>query len=353
MVDFAGIDGGLALLREQIDGADMPDLGDDRDFGTWAKAMADMQAAVVAEEQASTDARIDYAGLPAAITLIEQSLSPDALSIHGTPVTEATVDVEYVGFTVTASGGEEPYIYTDLDGTLPTGITINSATGEVAGTPTVEDTFIGIILRVTDNLGNHADLAPFTIDVTAATSVTLVAAAGANITIVDDLTMVRNTDSGFSNGVALASATQTGKRYWETVNTCASFNWVGAANTPAYTGADTAEAGYAQNNGNEWNNLFENIDGGPGWGSDPGVVVGHCADEALGKRWDYYDDAWHGAIGSNDPATGVGGRAFASSASSFNPFGRLYGQDDSITFRFAEEDWTLGVCPSGFSACVP
>lgn len=85
------------------------------------------------------------------------------LAISGTPVTTAVVNVAYAGFTVSASNGTLPYTYSDPSGLLPTGITIDSATGVVAGTPTVAANYSAIVLRVTDNAGNHADLPAFAI----------------------------------------------------------------------------------------------------------------------------------------------------------------------------------------------
>ena len=87
-----------------------------------------------------------------------------ALSISGTPVTIASQNVPYAGFTATASGGTAPYIYS-LVGSWPTGITVNSSNGIVSGTPTVNGSFTGLSIRVTDNLGATANLANFSITV--------------------------------------------------------------------------------------------------------------------------------------------------------------------------------------------
>jgi hypothetical protein len=87
------------------------------------------------------------------------------LTISGTPVTTATVGVPYAGFTVSGGGGVPPYHYSVVAGTLPTGITLNTSTGLVSGTPTVEQTQTGIVIRVTDAAVQTADLAPFQIEV--------------------------------------------------------------------------------------------------------------------------------------------------------------------------------------------
>lgn len=93
--------------------------------------------------------------------------SAPALAISGTPVTTATEDAAYAGFTVTASGGDGSYTYS-LVGTWPDGITVDSATGEVSGTPTESGTFASLSVRVTDGASATADLDSFALEVEAA-----------------------------------------------------------------------------------------------------------------------------------------------------------------------------------------
>lgn len=90
-----------------------------------------------------------------------------ALSISGTPVLTATEDEAYAGFTATASGGAEPYTYS-LVGTWPAGISIDTGSGAVSGTPTESGTFAGLSVRVTDANLDTADLDTFAIEVEAA-----------------------------------------------------------------------------------------------------------------------------------------------------------------------------------------
>jgi hypothetical protein len=87
------------------------------------------------------------------------------LSIGGTPVTTAVVGVAYAGFTVVATGGVAPYTYSVLSGALPTGLTLNSSSGAVSGTPTTVGAYAGIVIRATDAVSATANLAPFTITV--------------------------------------------------------------------------------------------------------------------------------------------------------------------------------------------
>ena len=87
------------------------------------------------------------------------------LTVSGTPITTGKVGVAYAGFTVSASGGEAPYLFLDMYSKLPPGIVINSSTGVVSGTPTTAGTYSGIIIRVQDINGAFNYLTTFTITV--------------------------------------------------------------------------------------------------------------------------------------------------------------------------------------------
>jgi len=90
-----------------------------------------------------------------------------ALAISGTPVLTATEDTAYAGFTASATGGVTPYVFS-LQGTWPAGISIDSGTGVVSGTPTESGSFASLSVRVTDDEGSTDDLATFTLEVAAA-----------------------------------------------------------------------------------------------------------------------------------------------------------------------------------------
>lgn len=84
--------------------------------------------------------------------------------ISGEPVLEATENEEYEGFTVSAIGGEPPYVFS-LVGDWPDGITIDSATGEVEGTPGEDGKFAGLSVMVTDASSETDQLPEFTLTV--------------------------------------------------------------------------------------------------------------------------------------------------------------------------------------------
>jgi hypothetical protein len=84
-----------------------------------------------------------------------------------TPVTSATQGSVYTGATPTPSGGTPTYVYSISSGTLPTGLSLNSSTGGIGGTPTVIAASTGLVLTVTDANGIAASSSPFTITVAA------------------------------------------------------------------------------------------------------------------------------------------------------------------------------------------
>lgn len=86
--------------------------------------------------------------------------------ISGTPVLTGTDDVAYAGFTVKATGGRAPIAYA-LVGTWPAGISVNSSTGAVTGTPTAAGTFAGLSVKATDADSKVDQLPTFTLVVAA------------------------------------------------------------------------------------------------------------------------------------------------------------------------------------------
>lgn len=82
--------------------------------------------------------------------------------ISGTPVLTGQDNVAYAGFTATAVGGAAPIVYS-LVGTWPAGLSVNSGTGAVSGTPTEDGTFADLSVRATDDDGDTADLPTFTL----------------------------------------------------------------------------------------------------------------------------------------------------------------------------------------------
>lgn len=167
MTDNTGIASSIALLKAQAAGGTQGALGSLTDKSSAAAYVAGTQALIAAESREGVNSGVDFGNVAFASAIIREVFVSD-LEISGTPVEEGVVDTPYTGFTVTATGGQTPYTYTVHEGALPTGITLNPSTGVVAGTPTVEETQTGIVIRVTDAWADTDDLAAFEIAVAAA-----------------------------------------------------------------------------------------------------------------------------------------------------------------------------------------
>lgn len=81
-----------------------------------------------------------------------------ALTIGGAYQSGATRNVEYPTFQPTVSGGWLPRVFDISAGALPTGLTLNTSTGAISGTPTVQAPYTAT-LRVTDADGSTATMA--------------------------------------------------------------------------------------------------------------------------------------------------------------------------------------------------
>jgi hypothetical protein len=84
------------------------------------------------------------------------------LTISGSPP-GGTVGVSY-GFTPSTAGGHAPKTFA-LTGTLPAGLSFNTSTGAISGTPTASSTATGLNITVTDADGLTASLGVFSISV--------------------------------------------------------------------------------------------------------------------------------------------------------------------------------------------
>jgi hypothetical protein len=68
------------------------------------------------------------------------SVTPTPLDVHGDPLSPAPVNVNYHS-QIPASGGTPPYSWAIISGGLPLGLTLNTATGFIDGTPSQNGTY--------------------------------------------------------------------------------------------------------------------------------------------------------------------------------------------------------------------
>jgi hypothetical protein len=92
------------------------------------------------------------------------------LAIFGTPVTAGTAGSSYTGFTVSASGGSTPYVFSLNSSALAAGLVINSASGVVTGTVPAAGTYSGLVASVTDSTSTVVSLNSFSLVSTATLS---------------------------------------------------------------------------------------------------------------------------------------------------------------------------------------
>lgn len=78
-------------------------------------------------------------------------VSGDMAMTGGVPA-RGTTTVAFTGDTLGVTGGTSPYTWSVQSGALPNGVTLNTATGDLSGTPTVAGTF-NFTIRVTDAAG--------------------------------------------------------------------------------------------------------------------------------------------------------------------------------------------------------
>lgn len=109
----------------------------------------------------ATDSLSATANCGASFTLVIAT----TLTCSYTPVTTGTQGAAYTGATPSASGGTTTYSFSET-GSLPTGLTINSTTGIISGTPSVNGSFLGIQVVVTDANSFTANCgSPFTLTI--------------------------------------------------------------------------------------------------------------------------------------------------------------------------------------------
>lgn len=107
----------------------------------------------------------------------------------------AVRDVAYSG-QVQAVGGRAPYAYALTAGTLPQGLTLDSASGSISGVPTVGGSYDGLDVRISDADGHTVQTGPFSLDVSN------------KLTIVSAPSLAAVVFQGYSSGFATGGGTR-------------------------------------------------------------------------------------------------------------------------------------------------
>lgn len=152
---WLGMPSGLYAYQWQRNGSDIGSATN----ATYVVQGADVGANITVEVTATNDIGSTMAESAAVVPAA-------TLTITGTPP-DGIVGVSYT-FTPGGAGGHAPKSYA-LTGTLPAGLSFNTSTGAITGTPLADETAGGLNITVTDDDGLTASLGVFDIDVTAAT----------------------------------------------------------------------------------------------------------------------------------------------------------------------------------------
>ncbi|MFU1552419.1 putative Ig domain-containing protein [Aeromonas sp. A04] len=140
---------------------------------------------------------------PATVTI---TVSPPSISLSPTTLSNGTVGTSYSA-TLTASGGTAPYTYAITAGSLPAGLSLNTGTGAISGTPSASGASNLTVTATDANSATGSQAYTLTIDaqapVAGAVSATVAANSSAN-----PITLALS--GGAATSVAVASAASHG-----------------------------------------------------------------------------------------------------------------------------------------------
>ncbi len=126
--------------------------------------------------------------------------NPNAPVLTCPVVSSGEVGVAFNSPAPTVTGGTAPYSFAPAKGTLPAGLTLNTSTGAITGTPTASGTFT---LQVTDANGfSAASRCPFTIAATPSLTCPAISAGGVGATFSSPAITVSGGTSPYTFSVA-------------------------------------------------------------------------------------------------------------------------------------------------------
>jgi hypothetical protein len=204
--------------------------------GAWSSYFPTSRSAAQARYQA---AKTIYQQIES-----EAAGQPTALSITTTSLPDGALNVSYLA-TLAAGGGTPPYTWSLSSGSLPPGLSLNSGTGVISGTPTATGTF-SITAQVTDSASSKQTT-------TKALSITV--ATQASFTIWPVTTVPGTVDSGPDNSVELgvkfrsdSSGNITGIRFYKASTNTGTH----VANLWTITGTKLATATFTNETASGW-----------------------------------------------------------------------------------------------------
>ncbi|HKS07423.1 MAG TPA: putative Ig domain-containing protein [Gemmatimonadaceae bacterium] len=246
------VDGTATLSAQLFDGNDNPVIGVPI---TWTVNPANVvtvtqtgfvravglgSAVVTAESEGATGV--------AAVSVISGGPLNTTLAV---PSATGTVNTALTPFTpVTASGGSPPYSFALSGGTLPTGVSFNTGTGQISGTPTATLTATSFTVTVTDNASATSSKS-FTFAVTSAGGAGIVlnvsAAATATVSGTQNISIPLLLDLSNAGTTDIASITVTVT--WDparfTLQSQAPGNWPGGTVIPNATTGQIVMSGFS------------------------------------------------------------------------------------------------------------
>lgn len=108
--------------------------------------------------------RLDAAGNP-----VNNPGGPQAVVFSGSINDQVGNDTVYFSLSVgqNFSGSDTPFVYSQTAGIMPSGLVLDTGTGQIAGTPDTVETQAGIIITCTDASTDTAVTNAFEIDILA------------------------------------------------------------------------------------------------------------------------------------------------------------------------------------------
>ena len=140
---------------------------------------------------------------PATVTI---TVSPPSISLSPTTLSNGTVGTSYSA-TLTASGGTAPYTYTITAGSLPAGLSLNTGTGAISGTPSASGASNLTVTATDANSATGSQAYTLTIDAQAPVAGAVSATVAANSSV-NPITLALS--GGTATSVAVASAASHG-----------------------------------------------------------------------------------------------------------------------------------------------